>query len=103
MASRRLVQIEDYRQGVDEVIVRTLDVSANGTGPSGVAVVVKNASTGADVTSTVMPAGSPSVAGDVITLPPMRALTANTTYRVEVKYVLAGNTLEDYFPIVGEE
>jgi hypothetical protein len=86
-------------QGVDEIIVYTLDVSAVGSSPTSPAVVVKDA--GADVTVTVMPVNSPSVAGNVITLSPLKLLTAGRTYRVEVKYTLAGNTLENYFIVKG--
>jgi hypothetical protein len=102
MASRRAVDVPDPYQGVDEVIVRALDVSANGSGPSSVSVVVKNAATLADITDIVMPTGSPTVNGDVITLPALRALTAGVAHRHEVKYTLEGNVLEDYFDIIGE-
>lgn len=94
-------------QGEDEEIVYTLDVSANGSSPTSVAVKVYGESgvgSGAtldDVTSTVMP-GSPSVGGSVITLPPLKSLTAGVIYRIEVKYMLGGNILEDYFRIPAE-
>lgn len=92
------------RQGEDEIIVYTLNVAANGSTPTGVAVVVKDKRDDyADVTATVMPSGSAMVAGNVISLPPLRALTAGRIYRVEVKYTLDnGNTLEDFFEIVAE-
>ena len=100
--SRREVFVPDPYQGEDEVIARSLDVSANGSSPSGVVVEVFDADTLADVTATVMPVNNPTVNGDVITLPPLQSLTDGVSYRHEVLYVLGGNTLEDFFFIHGQ-
>ncbi len=51
----------------------------------------------ADVTSTVMPTNSPSVASDVITLSALKLLTLGSSYRVEVKFDADSNTWETYF------
>lgn len=100
--SRREVFVPDPYQGVGEIIVRSLDVSANGSNPTGVDVSVFVSDTMEDVTATVMPSGSPSITGDVITLPALRALNNGISYRHEVLYVLAGNTLIDFFFIHGQ-
>lgn len=100
---REVLEGKQY-QGVDESIAYTLDVGtiAAGSSPSSVAVVVKDITNAATVTSTVMPTGSPSVSGDVITLPALTLLTAGILYRVEVKYTLDGNVLESYFYVQGQ-
>jgi hypothetical protein len=97
---RELIESPLY-QGEDEIIVHIVDVSANGT-PTSPVVVVKNASTGADVTATVMPTNSPTISGQTIVLSPLRNLTAGTLYRVEVRHVISGNTLENYFHVHGQ-
>ncbi len=90
-------------QGVDESIAYTLDVSAVGSSPSSVSVVVKDVTHATVVTATVMPTGSASVSGNVITLPALTQLTAGVLYRVEVKYTIANNVLESYFYVQGQE
>lgn len=89
-------------QGSAESISYAIDTSRWGVSvPSAPSVVVyafdpATQEIGADVTATVMPAGSPSVAGSVITLPALRNLTAGSTYRLEVLFSGLGNTLEAY-------
>ena len=55
-----------------------------------------------DVTSTVFPTNTPTVSGDIITLSPLKALTAGTNYRIEVKFTAGGNVHETYRYITGE-
>lgn len=98
MSIREVVE-GTQEQGVDESIAYTLDTTAAGGTPSSVSVAVKLWPAGTDVKSTVMPSGSPSVNGNVITLPALGSLTAENTYRVEVKYTTGGNVLEDYILI----
>lgn len=90
------------RQGEDEVISYALDVSAVGASPTSPVVVVKDVTTGTVVTSEVMPVNAPTVDGAVITLSPLRSIVIGHLYRVEVKYSLAGNTLESYFFVQAE-
>jgi hypothetical protein len=90
-------------QGEDEIIAYTLDVSNIGDDPTAVVVVVKDMYAAADVTDEVMPTNSPTVEGNVITLSPLRDLTRNRTYRVEVQFVSGGNTFEPYFVVHGRE
>ena len=99
---REVLEGKQY-QGVDESIAYTLDVSAVGSSPSSVSVVVKDVTNGTVVTSTVMPTGSASVSGTVITLPALKLLTAGVLYRVEVKYTISNNVLESYFYVQGQE
>lgn len=67
-------------QGTREEIVRSVTF----TGASSVSaptVAVYRTDTGADVTATVMPTGSPAVAGIKVTLPKLKVLTDGLTYR----------------------
>ena len=99
---RELVESPLY-QGVDEIVAYGIDMAAIGT-PSTPSCIVKDVTNGgADVTATVMPVNSPTIAGSIITLSPLRALTAGILYRVEVKCVISGNTLEHYFYVHGQE
>ena len=88
-------------QGEDEVIAYTVDVSALGTSPTSISVVVYDDHR-QNVTSTVMPANMPYATDAVISLSPLRALTAGVLYRVEVAYQIDGNTLESYFYVQAE-
>lgn len=95
-------------QGAEEEITRSLTVPASWGTPTGtptVKVYSHSESTGAytDVTSTVMPLGAASVAGQVITLPELKALTEDVLYRVEVKFDTSeGNVLEAFAWVRGE-
>lgn len=100
--TREVAEGKQY-QGEDESIAYTLDVSAIGSSPTSVSVVVKDVTNSATVTATVMPTGSASVSGDVITLPALTLLTAGVLYRVEVKYTITNNVLESYFYVQGQE
>lgn len=89
-------------QGEDERIIYSVDTSPAGGSPTAVGVAVFEEGTWENVTSTVMPDGSPSVDGDVITLPVLIALTAGKTYRIEVKFTSEGNVLEHYIRVRAE-
>lgn len=104
MADTRTIEEGLLIQGEDESIAYKLDVSAVGSSPTSPSVVVKDATAGGtDVTSTVMPSGSPSVTGDVITLPPLKLLTADHSYIIEVQYTISGNVFETYFHVRAAE
>jgi hypothetical protein len=91
---REVVEGRQY-QGVDEGIIYTILATPWSPGPSSVSVVVKDMTDNRkDVTLTVMPAGLPSVAGDVIMLPKLKALTYKHLYRIEVKFTGGGNDWE---------
>ena len=86
-------------QGVDEIVEYGVLTTNWGSSPTNVTVVVKNADTDEVVTDDVTD-GNASVAGNTITLPKIQALTAETIYRVEVKFDVGNHTLEAYFKIV---
>lgn len=88
------------RQGEDEGIFYSLDVSAWGSSPTNVAVTVKH---GAEDVTAEVTTGTPVVAGKVITLPKIHGLTAGFVYRVEVAFTVSNNELETYFYIEAEE
>lgn len=101
-SDREVIEGKQY-QGVDEIIAYTLNVAAVGV-PALPTVVVKDVTTGSSVvTSAVMPLNAPTVDGSVITLSPLKLLTAGHLYRVEVKYVVEANTLESYFYVQAQE
>lgn len=101
MVSRAIIE-DVQKQGVDEEIVYTITTTPWGSSPTSPSAVVKDLSDDSDVTSTVMPAGSASAAGDVITLPVLKALTDGSRYRVEIKFSVSGNILECWFEVRGE-
>ncbi len=99
---REVIEGTQY-QGEDESISYTLNVVAVGSSPSSVSAVVKDETAGTVVTATVMPINAPTVDGNVITLSPLRALTAGHMYRMEVKYTIDGNVLESYCFVQAQE
>lgn len=90
-------------QGIEEEITYALTVTNVGSSPTDVTVKAylysETDGSLSDVTSTVMPAGSPSVVGNVITLPELLSLTIDRLYRVEVKYTVSGNIVESWFEV----
>ena len=90
-------------QGVDEEIVYTLTTTPWGSSPSASAVAVFDVTDGSreDVTGDVM-TGSPSEAGDVVTLPTLKDLTAGKKYRVEIQFTSGGNIFEAFGIILAE-
>jgi hypothetical protein len=102
MALREVLEGQQL-QGENEKIAYRITTTPWGSSPSNVAVVVKDVlDSYRDVTSTVMP-GSPTVSGDVITLPKLIGLTDGRIYRVEVKFDSAGTTFECYFDVGAEK
>lgn len=72
-----------------ESITYNITVEGSNAPTAPVATVYKGRT---DVTATVMPAGSASVSGQVITLKPLTALVANSDYSVIIQATVAGNT-----------
>lgn len=87
------------KQSSDEVVSYSVTTTPWGSSPSSVSVKAYDEKTGGDVTTTILPVNTTSVSGDVITLSPLRALTVLHIYRVEVKFTVAGQTLEFYFRV----
>jgi len=80
----------------------TYDTSANGTPTNPAVQVYATSDLSTSVKATVMPAGSPSVTDDIITLPPLTALTAGVSYRVDITYTIGANVYIDYFIVNAE-
>lgn len=100
--SHREVLEGEQKQGVGESIAYVLAVNASTGVPSSVTSVTvyeynPSARSYKDVTAAVMPTGSASLVGQNITLPLLTNLVDGGTYRVDVKYVVSGNSLIDYF------
>lgn len=91
----------DVRQGTAERVAYSITTTPWGSSPSNVVVTVVDAIDGSTVTSSVT-TGSPTVVGDVITLPLLHSLTAGHVYRVNVRFVSGANTFEPYFFVYGE-
>lgn len=97
---RKIVEAPLY-QGEDEDIPYTLTTTPWGSSPTGVSVVIKD-NDGVDVSSTHL-TGSPSVAGDVITLPNVHSLTVGEEYRLEIAFTAGGIGWEAWTDLYGEE
>jgi len=89
-------------QGEDEEIAYSINVSNVGSSPTSPSVGVYD-NTGKDVTSTVMPTNSPSVAGNIITLSPLKNIISGIEYRVEVKFTVGSSIYEHYFRVRGQD
>jgi hypothetical protein len=99
MASKREV-VEGYQEQTStEEIIYSITTTVWASTPASVAAVAYQEGTETVVTTTVFPVNSPTVAGDVITLSPLKSLTKGYTYRIEVKFTSGGNTFEFYFRI----
>jgi hypothetical protein len=89
MSSKREIKEGLQEQGTEEEITYTLTVPSTWGTPTGTPTVkgyssIDNVYT--DVTSVIFPSGSASIASQVITLPKCKALTADTLYRIEIKF-----------------
>lgn len=89
------------RQGTNDSITYTVDVTPLGSSPTSPAVAAYDAR-GRDVTAQLFPSGSASVSGNVITLPACTGVYAGEDYRVVVTFTLGGRDLSVYIPIRGE-
>lgn len=92
------------KQGADERIAYALTTTPWGSSPANPLCKLYDVSTpGArtDVSSTRL-TGSPTVDGDVITTPLVYGLEDDKFYRLEIQFVIGGNTLEAYMELVGE-
>lgn len=95
--SERKFLEREWEQGVDEIIAYQVDTSLwPGTGdPASVVVKLYQMPAYTDVSSTNL-TGSNSVSGDIITTEFVTSLSEGVQYRLEVKWVKSGNTLEAY-------
>jgi len=102
MSSIREIKEGRQEQGTEEEITYTLTVPTTWGTPTGTPTVtvysyVAATDTYTDVTSTVIPSGSATVASQVITLPEIKSMTTGVVYRVEVKFSTSeGDVKEAY-------
>lgn len=94
-----LVEINEspLEQRPDERISYLLTTTPYGSSPGSVVVAIFDITGGSetDVSSTKL-SGTGSVAGDVITTPLVIGLVAKRLYRLEIQFVISGNTFEPY-------
>ena len=88
-----------HEQSADEELIYKITTTNWGITPTSPSVKVYDEDPFVDVTSTTMPVNSPSVSGDVITLSPLKLLTKNHTYRIEIKFTAGGNVWECYLRV----
>lgn len=91
-------------QGVDEVLIYSLTTTNWASSPTSPVVKAYDITDShSDVSSTVLE-GSPSVSGDVITLPKVKSLTEGHRYRIEVQFTISSvaTPFEAYVIIVGQ-
>jgi hypothetical protein len=99
----RAVAESPVSQGVDEQIAYAITTTPWGSSPTSIVVVVKDwTDNRKDVTNTVTPTNSPSVDGDVITLSPLKSLTAGHTYQVEVQFTAGGSVFKTFCQVIAE-
>lgn len=91
MSFKRKFKQSPMPQGVEEQVAYDLTTTPWGGTPTNPTVVVKQ--NGRDVTAEVTD-GSTSILGDVITTPLIKNLSADKTYRLEIKFAISGNLFE---------
>lgn len=100
--SSRTREIKEGRQyiGVNERPIFRLNTAQWGGSPSAQSAKVydydNDAGTFTDVTSTVLPSGSPSVSGDYVSLPTFVPESIGKVYLVTVKFTTGGSVLEAF-------
>ncbi len=99
--SREIKESPLPAQGVDERIAYSLTTTPWGSTPTSVVVKLKIWPEGKDVTAEHT-SGSASTIGDVITTPLIIGLENGVHYRLEIQFVVSGNTFKAYALISGE-
>jgi hypothetical protein len=95
--SRQITEGVQY-QGKDESVQYKITVDPVPlVGSTPTVYVFDSTAPDTDIKATVMPAGSLSFSGAIVTLPNLTGLTIGHLYRVEVRYTDSINTLEPYF------
>lgn len=83
-----------------DVVVYEVDVVVYGGSPTVSGIQVTDMRTNLVVTTTVMPSGSASIASGIISLPPIRNLTSDRSYLVELLVTVGPNTFDLSFRII---
>ncbi len=107
MAQTREIVEGLQAQGEDEGIFYTLDTTPWGGSPAavGVAAYIWHEATktrGTDVSATLFPSGSPTIAANIITLAKLVAVTAGVRYRIEIAWGFSGSSFEAIAYLDGE-
>jgi len=100
--STREFQESPVEQGKDERVSYTIDTALYGAtvAPTGIAVYLYEGDT-TDISATNL-SGTYSLVGLVISTPLVISLTPGKLYRLEVQFVISGNTVEPYGYILGK-
>lgn len=103
--SKRQILEGEQEQGVEEEITYTLTFPTSWGVPTGTPTIKGysvNETTQAmtDVTSTIFPTGSASIASQVITLPECKAMTEDVLYRVEVKCGTTNGDVKEAYALI---
>ena len=101
MSGLREFKESPIKQGEDEQIAYYFSSTPWGSNPSNVSAKIYD-SHNVDKSSTCL-SGTCSVNGDVITIPVVKALVVEETYRLEVKFTCSGNIFEAYCVIAAEK
>lgn len=104
MASVREIKEGKQEQGIEEEIIYTLTVPTTWGTPTGTPTVkgfvLAAGASPSDVTSTVFPTGSASIASQVITLPKFKSLTEGVMYRVEIKFSTSQGDVKEAYALI---
>lgn len=100
--SRREVLEGIQYQGAAESIVRSIDTLPWGGSPTSPSLVVLLEPELTDVTADVTSA-SPTALGDDLILPALHSLEAGLTYRLLVRFTIAGNNFEAILRVAAED
>lgn len=93
--SVREIKESPWEQGTEEQRSYSLTTTPWGSTPSSVAVKLYQLPDLTDVSATYL-SGATSVTDDVITTPIVASLVAGVTYRMEIKFTVAGRVEEAY-------
>lgn len=98
MSNVREMTFSPLRQGKDERKTYATRVEPAGSAPTSPTIKAYDVTGGIyeEVTTTVFPSGLPSASGNVITWPELRNLLQDHEYRIELMYLLNGDTDEPY-------
>ena len=99
MASKLEVSEGLQYQSASEELSYKITTTNWASTPTSPTVVVYDEADGSGVTLIVMPTNSPGVAGDIITLSPLKNLSEGHTYRIEIKFTATANIWECFFRV----
>ncbi len=96
----QLEVVEGLRhQSADEQLIYTITTTNWASTPTTPVVAAYVEPSLTDVTTTVFPTNTPTVASNTISLSPLKSLVKGFTYRIEVKFTAAGSIWECFFRV----